>query len=137
MTRLKIGFICTHNACRSQIAEAMGRHLAADVLESCSAGTNIKEAIDPAAARLMKEHYGIDMVKEGQHTKTLSEIGSVDVVVTMGCGVQCPSLPCQQRFDWRLEDPTGKDDAAYLRVMEEIRQKIVMLRQQILAESVR
>lgn len=137
MTRLKIGFICTHNACRSQIAEAMGRHLAADVLESCSAGTDIKEAIDPAAARLMKEHYGIDMVKEGQHTKTLSEIGSVDVVVTMGCGVQCPSLPCQQRFDWRLEDPTGKDDAAYLRVMEEIRQKIVMLRQQILAESVR
>lgn len=134
---LKVGFICTHNACRSQIAEAMGRHLAADVLESCSAGTDIKEAIDPAAARLMKEHYGIDMVKEGQHTKTLSEIGSVDVVVTMGCGVQCPSLPCQQRFDWRLEDPTGKDDAAYLRVMEEIRQKIVMLRQQILAESVR
>jgi len=137
MTMLKVGFICTHNACRSQIAEAMGRHLAADVLESCSAGTDIKEAIDPAAARLMKEHYGIDMVKEGQHTKTLSEIGSVDVVVTMGCGVQCPSLPCQQRFDWRLEDPTGKDDAAYLRVMEEIRQKIVMLRQQILAESVR
>ena len=134
---LRVGFICTHNACRSQITEAMGRHLAADVLESCSAGTNIKEAIDPAAARLMKEHYGIDMVKEGQHTKTLSEIGSVDVVVTMGCGVQCPSLPCQQRFDWRLEDPTGKDDAAYLRVMEEIRQKIVMLRQQILAESVR
>ena len=115
----------------------MGRHLAADVLESCSAGTNIKEAIDPAAARLMKEHYGIDMVKEGQHTKTLSEIGSVDVVVTMGCGVQCPSRPCQQRFDWGLEDPTGKDDTAYLRVMEEIRQKIVMLREQILTESVR
>ena len=137
MTMLRVGFICTHNACRSQIAEAMGRHLAADVLESCSAGTDIKDAIDPAAARLMKEHYGIDMIKEGQHTKTLSEIGSVDVVVTMGCGVQCPSLPCQQRFDWGLEDPTGKDDSAYLQVMEEIRQKIVMLRQQILAESVR
>lgn len=64
MTRLKVGFICTHNACRSQIAEAMGRHLAADVLESCSAGTDIKDAIDPAAARLMKDHYGIDMIKE-------------------------------------------------------------------------
>ena len=82
----------------------------------------------------MKERYGIDMIKNGQHNKTLAELPSVDGVVTMGCGVECPFLPCKWRVDWGLDDPTGQADAAYLKTMEEIRQKVLDLRQQVLKE---
>ena len=80
----RVGFICTHNSCRSQIAEALGRHLAGDVFESYSAGTDIRDRINPDAVRLMKEQYGIDMIKEGQHNKTLDALPELDIVVTMG-----------------------------------------------------
>ena len=130
----KIAFICTHNSCRSQIAEAFGKALASDAFESWSAGTEIKDQINPDAVRIMKERYGIDMIKNGQHNKTLAELPSVDGVVTMGCGVECPFLPCKWRVDWGLDDPTGQADAAYLKTMEEIRQKVLDLRQQVLKE---
>lgn len=110
----KVAFICVHNSCRSQIAEALGRHLAADVFESYSAGTELKDRINPDAVRLMKELYHIDMEAEGQHSKLLSDIPPVDVVITMGCNVRCPFLPCSHREDWGLEDPTGKSDEAFL-----------------------
>lgn len=131
----KIAFICTHNSCRSQIAEAFGKALASDAFESWSAGTEIKDQINPDAVRIMKERYGIDMIKNGQHNKTLAELPSVDGVVTMGCGVECPFLPCKWRVDWGLDDPTGQADAAYLKTMEEIREKIMDLRQQVLKEQ--
>ena len=130
----KIAFICTHNSCRSQIAEAFGKALASDAFESWSAGTEIKDQINPDAVRIMKERYGIDMIKNGQHNKTLAELPSVDGVVTMGCGVECPFLPCKWRVDWGLDDPTGLAVAAYLKTMEEIRQKVLDLRQQVLKE---
>ena len=130
----KIAFICTHNSCRSQIAEAFGKALASDAFESWSAGTEIKDQINPDAVRIMKERYGIDMIKNGQHNKTLAELPSVDGVVTMGCGVECPFLPCKWRVDWGLDDPMGQADAAYLKPMEEIRQKVLDLRQQVLKE---
>lgn len=131
----KIAFICSHNSCRSQIAEAFGKALASDAFESWSAGTEIKDQINPDAVRIMKERYGIDMIKNGQHNKTLAELPSVDGVVTMGCGVECPFLPCKWRVDWGLDDPTGQADAAYLKTMEEIREKIMDLRQQVLKEQ--
>ena len=94
----RVGFICTHNSCRSQIAEALGRHLAGDVFESYSAGTDIWDRINPDAVRLMKEQYGIDMIKEGQHNKTLDALPELDIVVTMGCGVKCPYLTSDEEF---------------------------------------
>ena len=130
----KIAFICTHNSCRSQIAEAFGKALASDAFESWSAGTEIKDQINPDAVRIMKEREGIDMIKNGQHNKTLAELPSVDGVVTMGCGVECSFLPCKWRVDWGLDDPTGQADAAYLKTMEEIRPKVLDLRQQVLKE---
>ena len=93
----KVAFICVHNSCRSQIAEALGRHLAGDVFESYSAGTETKPQINPDTLRLMKQVHHIDMEAEGQHSKLLSDIPKVDVVVTMGCNVRCPFLPCQWR----------------------------------------
>ena len=124
----KVAFICVHKSCRSQIAEALGRHRASDMFESYSAGTERKDHINPDAVRLMKQLYHIDMEAEGQHSKLLSDLPTVDVVITMGCNVQCPSLPCKWREDWGLEDPTGKPDAAFLQTIRLIEEKILALK---------
>ena len=125
MNRPRVAFICVHNSCRSQIAEALGRHLAADVFESCSAGTERKDRINPDAVRLMKEMYSIDMEAEGQRSKLLSELPPVDGVVTMGCNVQCPALPCAWREDWGLADPSGKPDSEFYETIRRIEEKIL------------
>ena len=124
----RVAFICVHNSCRSQIAEALGRHLASDVFESYSAGTERKDHINPDAVRLMKQRYHIDMEAEGQHSKLLSDLPTVDVVITMGCNVQCPFLPCSWREDWGLEDPTGKPDEEFLETIARIEEKILDLK---------
>ena len=123
----KVAFICVHNSCRSQIAEALGKKLASDTFESFSAGTETRPRINQDAVRLMKEFHGIDM-EATQYSKLLSEIPAVDVVVTMGCNVQCPFLPCTHREDWGLEDPTGKDDAAFIHTIRAIEEKILDLK---------
>ena len=122
----KVAFVCVHNSCRSQIAEALGRKLAGDVFESYSAGTETKPQINPDAVRLMKQVHGIDM-EVTQYSKLLSEIPEVDVVVTMGCNVRCPFLPGSHREDWGLEDPSGKADAAFLETIDLIEKKILDL----------
>lgn len=126
----KVAFICVHNSCRSQIAEALGKHLAADVFESYSAGTETNPQINQDAVRLMKQIYGIDMEKT-QRSKLLSEIPPVDIVITMGCNVQCPFLPCKHREDWGLEDPTGKGDEEFITVIHDIDQHIKNLKTRI------
>ena len=126
----KVAFICVHNSCRSQMAEALGKKLAADVFESYSAGTETKPRINQDAVRLMKRIHGIDM-EATQYSKLLSDIPAVDVVVTMGCNVRCPFLPCSHREDWGLEDPSGKDDAAFLETMHLIEDKILDLKHRL------
>ena len=124
---IKVAFICVHNSCRSQIAEALGRHLAGDAFESYSAGTETKLQINQDAVRLMKQLYGIDM-EATQRSKLLSEIPPVDIVVTMGCNVECPYLPCKHREDWGLDDPTGKSDEEFIKVIKQIEQKMLELK---------
>ena len=126
----KVAFICVHNSCRSQIAEALGKKLASDVFESHSAGTETKPQINPDAVRLMKQVHGIDM-EATQYSKLLSEIPPVDVVITMGCNVHCPFLPCSHREDWGLEDPSGKSDEAFLETIRRIEEKILALKAQL------
>ena len=130
MEKIKIAFICVHNSCRSQIAEALGNHLAGDVLECYSAGTETKPHINPDAVRLVKQLYGIDMEKS-QYSKLLADIPPVDIVVTMGCNVTCPFLPCKCREDWGLDDPTGKDDDVFIRIIDEIKSKIFNLKNRL------
>ena len=125
-----VAFICVHNSCRRQIAEALGRQLASDTFESYSAGTETKPRINQDAVRLMKQVYGIDMERE-QYSKLVSEIPAADIVITMGCNVNCPSLPCRYREDWGLEDPTGKDDETFLHGMEIIKNRVEELRTRI------
>ena len=130
MSMPKVAFICVHNSCRSQIAEALGKHLASDVFESYSAGTETKPQINQDAVRLMKQLYGIDMEKT-QYSKLLEDIPPIDVVVTMGCNVQCPFLPCKHREDWGLEDPTGKSDDEFIQTIHTIEAKIKMLKEAV------
>jgi len=130
MKKPKIAFICVHNSCRSQMAEALGKKFAADTFESFSAGTETKPKINQDAVRLMKQVHGIDMEKE-QYSKLLGELPPIDIVVTMGCNVHCPFLPCTHREDWGLEDPSGREDEAFLAVMDKIEAKILDLQHRI------
>lgn len=130
MNKPKVAFICVHNSCRSQIAEALGRHLASDVFESYSAGTESKPQINQDAVRLIKHLYGINM-EQNQYSKLLEDIPPVDFVVTMGCNVQCPFLPCNHREDWGLDDPSGKDDAAFKETISLIQNKILDFKDRI------
>ena len=126
----KVAFICVHNSCRSQIAEALGKKLAGDVFESYSAGMETKPQINQDAVRLMKQVHGIDM-EATQRSKLLSEIPEVDVVITMGCNVQCPFLPCSHREDWGLEDPSDKPDESFLETIRLIEEKILDLKNRL------
>lgn len=130
----KVAFVCVHNSCRSQIAEALGKSLASEIFESYSAGTETKPQINQDAVRLMKEQYQIDM-EETQYSKLLSEIPPVDIVITMGCNVTCPNLPCRHQEDWGIEDPTGKSDEEFLDVIQTIHGKILDLAKRVEEEK--
>ena len=128
MTKKKVAFICVHNSCRSQIAEALGRHLAGDVFESYSAGTETKPQINRDAVRLMKEIYHIDMEAEGQYSKLIGDIPEPDVAISMGCNVGCPFIGRPFDDNWGLEDPTGRSDEDFRNVIREIEKNILLLR---------
>lgn len=124
-----------HNSCRSQIAEALAKKLGGDVLEVYSAGTEIKEGINPDARRLMMAMYGIDMEKT-QKPKLIQAIPPVDDVITMGCNVVCPVLPFSYKSeDWGLEDPTGKGDEAFINVIRRIEEKVIELIERVEEEG--
>ena len=125
--KLKIAFICVHNSCRSQIAEALGKHLASDVFKSYSAGTETKPQINQDAVRIMKELYGIDM-EETQYSKMITEIPNPDIAIAMGCNVGCPFVGRPFDDDWGLEDPTGKSDEEFKKTIKEIERKIFQLK---------
>ena len=129
----KVAFICVHNSCRSQIAEALGKHLASDVFESCSAGTETVPQINQDAVRLMKELYGIDM-EQSQYSKLVRELPATDIVITMGCNVNCLYLPCKHREDWGLDDPTGQGDEVFKEIIGKIDANIITLKKFILEE---
>ena len=128
--KTKVAFVCVHNSCRSQIAEALGKMLATDSFDSYSAGTETKPQINQDAVRLMKQLYHIDM-EQTQYSKLLSAIPAVDILITMGCNVSCPSLPCRYREDWGLDDPTGKSDESFLEVIHSIEEKVLGLKSRI------
>lgn len=130
MNKPKVAFICVHDSCRSQIAEALGKHLAGDVFESYSAGTETKPQINQDAVRLMKKLYGIDM-EQTQYSKLVSDIPTPDIAISMGCDVGCPFIGRPFDDDWGLLDPTGKDDAEFERVIALIEENVLKLVQHI------
>lgn len=104
----KVAFVCVHNSCRSQMAEAVAKKVASDVFYAYSAGTEVAPQINQTAVKLIDERYNVNM-NETQSSKTLDGIPEVDIVITMGCNVDCPWLPSKHREDWGLDDPSGKD----------------------------
>ena len=130
MKKLKVAFICVHNSCRSQIAEALGKALASDVFESYSAGTETRPQINQDAVRLMKTLYGIDM-EQTQYSKLISDIPEPDIAISMGCNVGCPFIGRPFDDNWELEDPTGKSDEEFKKVIDEIRVRIMELKQRL------
>ena len=126
----KVAFICVHNSCRSQMAEALGKKLAGDVFESHSAGTELKSQINQDAVRLIKNIYNIDM-EETQHNKLISDIPEPDVVIFMGCNVSCPNVPSQYAENWGLDDPTGKSDEEFTEIIKAIEKKVLQLKNKL------
>lgn len=126
MNRKTLAFICVHNSCRSQIAEALGKHLRGDEFDFCSAGTETKPQINQDAVRLMKQLYGIDMERT-QYSKTIDKIPVPDVVISMGCEVGCPYLGRAFDDNWGLPDPTGQSDEVFIHVIEQIHANICRL----------
>ena len=127
MNKKKVAFICVHNSCRSQIAEALGKYLASDVFESYSAGTETKSRINQDAVRIMKELYGIDM-EETQYSKLIDDIPRPDIAISMGCNVGCPFIGRTFDDNWELDDPTGKDDDDFKQIIKRIEEKILKLK---------
>jgi len=134
MSKKKVAFICVHNSCRSQIAEALGKYLASEEFESYSAGTEVKEQINQDAVRLMKEHYGIDMEANGQYSKLIADVPDIDIAISMGCNVECPFIGKEFDANWGLDDPTGKSDEEFKFVMQQIEHNIIVLKK-MLSES--
>ncbi len=126
----KVAFLCVHNSCRSQIAEALSKKLAGDTFESYSAGTAIKDHINPDAVRMMKQMHNIDM-EETQYNKLIEDIPKPDIIVTMGCNVVCPHIPGVATEDWGLEDPSGQNDQVFMETIKTIEKKVLELKHRL------
>lgn len=135
MTKPKVAFICVHNSCRSQMAEAISKLYASDVFEAYSAGTELRDQINQDAVRIIKSLHGVDM-NESHKSKLLTDIPEVDIVVKMGCNVVCPFLPARHTEDWGLDDPTGKADEEFIKTAETIKEKVDDLKNRILNNEV-
>ena len=118
------------NDVSQELAEALGKALASDVFESYSAGTETRPQINQDAVRLMKAIYGIDM-EQTQYSKLISDIPEPDIAISMGCNVGCPFIGRPFDDNWELEDPTGKSDEEFEKVIDEIRVRIMELKQRL------
>lgn len=125
----KVAFVCIHNSCRSQMAEGFGKLLGGGVFESYSAGTEDYPQVKPLAVEVMVE-AGVDMSEH--KPKLLSDIPSnIDILITMGCGVECPFVPCTHREDWGLEDPSGGPIDGFRVTRDTIKSKVLDLKARI------
>lgn len=117
-----VGFICVHNSCRSQMAEGWAKKLGSDILDAYSAGTENYPEVKPLAVKVMEE-AGVDM--SSHKPKLLSDIPTeLDILITMGCNVSCPFVPCKHREDWGLTDPSGGPIEGYEETRDLIKQKV-------------
>lgn len=125
----KVAFVCVHNSCRSQMAEGWARKLGSDVLEVYSAGTENYPEVKPLAVEVMEE-IGVDM--SNHYPKLLSDIpAEIDILITMGCNVVCPNLPCQHSEDWGLRDPSSGPIEDYRKTRDIIKEKVEDLIQRV------
>jgi protein-tyrosine-phosphatase len=131
MSRPTVLFVCVHNAGRSQMAAGYLQHLAGDRIEVLSAGSHPADQVNPAAVAAMAEE-GIDIATEQPKLLTDSAVREADVVITMGCGDQCPFYPGKRYEDWDLADPAGQGIEAVRPIRDEIRTRAEALVKELL-----
>ncbi|MGH8971105.1 MAG: arsenate reductase ArsC [Actinomycetes bacterium] len=119
-------FVCVHNAGRSQMAAGFLSHLAGDTVEVRSAGTAPADHVNPVVAEAMRE-VGVDLSAESPKVLTADAVEASDVVVTMGCGDECPFFPGKRYLDWELDDPSGLDIGAVRRIRDQVRSRVEAL----------
>jgi arsenate reductase len=125
MKKIKVAFVCTHNSCRSIMAEGWAKHLGSDLMDVYSAGTEVYPGPKPLALEVMTDS-GVNM--EGASSKLLSDIPKAfDILITMGCGVECPFVPCKHREDWGLDDPSGGPKKGFEETRDIIKKKVIDL----------
>ena len=130
---MNIVFVCIQNSCRSQIAEAFGKKYFPDTINCYSAGTNPANQINPRAIKIMNEKYHIDMTQK-QYPKKISQLPPIDILVTMGCGIQCPYVSCKKLIEWNIEDPVEKDDQTFSKIIEQIKTNVTNLKSSVIVE---
>jgi arsenate reductase len=124
--RAAVLFVCVHNAGRSQMAAGYLRHLAGDRIEVRSAGSAPGETVNPVAVAAMREE-GIDLTGALPRKLTTEAVGLSDVVVTMGCGDECPYVPGRRYEDWTVDDPAGQGIEAVRVIRDDIRARVEAL----------
>ncbi|MGB4469618.1 MAG: arsenate reductase ArsC [Tepidanaerobacteraceae bacterium] len=125
----KVAFVCVHNSCRSQMAEGWAKKLGSEVLEAYSAGTENYPEVKPLAVQVMEE-AGMDI--SNHYPKLLSDIpAEIDILVTMGCNVECPYVPCRHREDWGIVDPSYGPIEDYRKTRDIIKEKVEDLIQRV------
>ncbi len=127
-------FLCVHNAGRSQIGAGWLRHLAGDRIRVLSAGSSPSETVNPTAVEAMAE-VGVDISSNRPQLWTEAMVRDVDVVVSMGCGDECPVYPGTRRLDWQLEDPAGQGVEMVRSVRDEIQTLVEELLEVLLDEE--
>jgi arsenate reductase len=132
--RPEVLFVCIHNAGRSQMAAALLAHHAGDRVVVRSAGTAPADTINPAVVEAMAE-IGIDLLADGARPKKLDDaaVEASDVVITMGCGDECPFYPGKKYLDWALPDPAGQGLEAVRPIRDEIDRRVRALLSELIS----
>jgi len=135
-TKPSVLFLCVHNAGRSQMAAGWTRHLAEDMVDVFSGGSEPAEGINPAAVEAMAE-VGIDISRELPQPWADEIVRAADVIITMGCGDACPVYPGKRYLDWELDDPSGKSLGEVRAIRDELERRVRNLLSEIGIEPTR
>ena len=122
----RVLFVCIQNAGRSQIAQALFERAAGGAHESRSAGSRPAARVHPQVVETMGE-IGIDLSRNVPHQLSRDDAEWADVVVTMGCGDECPYVPGKRYVDWELDDPAGRPLEEVRRTRDEIGRRVAAL----------
>lgn len=133
MKKIKIGFICVHNSCRSIMAEAIARNKYSDLFEVYSAGTNQNDKVNQQALETLKTNYNIE---SDFKSKLIDTLPKLDIVITMGCNVDCPNIEAKYREDFGIDDPTNKDDEIFKLTAKIIELQIDLLVNKIINKEI-
>lgn len=125
----RVAFLCSHNSCRSQVAEALAKEIASDTFEAYSAGIEPSYTVDDRTAWMLLEYCSYDITE--RYPKHVSELPDVDIVISMGYGNDFSNVPCTYTENWELESPKDQEDNAYRRMIEDVRSKVCDLRDKI------